>query len=161
MIYSKLELELMSRAIAGHHATVFAESVTDSFAERACSSCERQLNISNGQLAHTLDELANVTGERESLFDLLDKMDRLYEIPDELRDTPGFRVYERLFLESNSLNKVREELAEDINREAAQDETLRFTPEDRIIVTEAGAKAVISDAVETAVKVAVGAEASK
>jgi uncharacterized protein YukE len=110
----------MSRAIAGHHATVFAESVTDSFAERACSSCERALNISSGQLARTLDELATATDERASLFNLLDSIDRQVGIPDDLRDTPGFKVYERLFRESDALQKVLEELTDEINREAAE-----------------------------------------
>jgi hypothetical protein len=130
----------MSRAIAGYHATVFAESVTGSFAERACSSCERAYIASNDRESALVDELATVTAERESLFDMLDNIDRQVGIPYDLCDTPGFKVYELLFRGADGLRKIREELADEINREA-------------------GANAVIGNAVETAVKGAVGAGA--
>lgn len=116
MIVTKLELELMDRLLS----VAKADNAAEGIAERACSSCERAYIASNDRESALVDELATATDERASLFNLLDSIDRQVGIPDDLRDTPGFKVYERLFRESDALQKVLEELTDEINREAAE-----------------------------------------
>jgi hypothetical protein len=144
MIVTTLELELMARL----KAVALAHNLTDSIAERSCASCERALIKAQSRHAEEVngltDEVIGVKLERDQLFELITEVAAADASlwPVEAYNLDGYKVWQRLFREKEALRSVMQEMAEDINAEAANDETLRFAPEDRVVPTEAVAKAV-------------------
>jgi hypothetical protein len=149
-----------------------SRQTADSIAERSCASCEKALIEAQSRHAEEVngltDEVIGVRKDRDTLYEFI--RDHVYGATC-FPVHPAFEVIERLQREEEALKAVRDELAEDIdadaesaqskvarnykvniswsvakeediNAEAANDETLRFTPEDRVVPNEAGAKAV-------------------
>jgi hypothetical protein len=125
-----------------------SDNVANSIAERSCASCERALIEAESRHAEEVnaltDEVIGVKLERDQLYELITEIALTYgeDWPAKAYDLDGYKVWLRLCREKEALRSVIDELAEEINAEAAQDETLRFTHEDRVVPTEAGAKAV-------------------
>jgi len=121
------------------------DDLADSIAERSCASCEKALIEAQSRHAEEVncltDEVIGVKLERDQLFELLSELYETTVWPSDSFDLPGYTVFGRIQREQLALRNVTDELAEDIDAEAANDETLRFTPEDRVVPAESGVKA--------------------
>jgi hypothetical protein len=102
------------------------DDFADTIAKRSCASCERALIEAQSCHAEEVngltDEVIGVKLERDQLFELITEVAVAddSEWPVEAYDLPGYKVWQRLCREK---------------------ETLRFTPEDRVVPAESGVKA--------------------
>jgi len=120
------------------------DDFADSIAERSCASCEKAIIEAQSRHAEEVngltDEVIGVKLERDQLFELLSELYETTVWPSDSFDLPGYTVFGRIQREQLALRNVMDELAEDIDAEAANDETLRFAPEDRVVPAESGVK---------------------
>jgi CII-binding regulator of phage lambda lysogenization HflD len=149
MRFTELERSLLSLAaalVARLDLIEQGDDLADTIAERSCASCEKALIEAQSRHAE------EVNGLTDEVIELRKSLRAMVEFICEIRPASytstnpeaiaGSLVFLNLWQQMKAEKDVMDELAEDINAEAAQDETLRFSPEDRIVPTEAGAKAV-------------------